>query len=304
MEEVRSSQDTFQFREILGPEAQRALERLLNEAFHVAPGHSFFEDFPVWDEAHGCKMLRVGAWSGPRLVASACIRKALLKIEGRNVPVALLGGVATDPAYRGKGLASQAVSLAMKWQEAGDAVAFFLWGSEHSLYARLGFDLYGRQLRAELRSVITPGAAGGALQVQEGWTPALLEKMQRRSSGLSLVDHDRSWIEAHKNVRWFWTGPDNDPSAWAALGRGIDLPGIIHEWGGEKESLTQLIRALARTSPELQIIGSERLFTDYGFSRQDAVSESLCLARPNGEAQRAHLERLTTSAWLWGLDGA
>jgi GNAT superfamily N-acetyltransferase len=263
---------------ISGPGAQQELEGLLNRTFEVPRGASFYDDFPIWDERLGVPSLRIGAYADKRLVASASVRMAQLKAAKLPLEVALIGAVATEPEWRGHGLASNLASFATDWaQEQGAALAM-LWGSEHSLYQRLGFKLAGMQIRVPLKKLIQ-GCSSELIIPKTGWRPSLMSCLQKRTGGLALGAGDEIWIASHKNVRWYWLGDDNAPCAYAAVGRGIDLSGLVHEWGGDRESLLKLLSGVERIEPGLELLGAPWLFDQYGFQYNDAPTEFLGLMR-------------------------
>src|SRR5690606_13784419 len=103
----------------------------------------------------------VGWFEGERLVSVAGARRAEAWIARRpgedeaalvavRVPMGIIGAVATTPDFRGKGLATQAVAAALGWLEGQGALFQVLWGAEHDLYRRLGFELCGEQMRVPL----------------------------------------------------------------------------------------------------------------------------------------------------------
>ena len=114
--------------------------------------------------------------------------------------------------------------------------------------------------------------------IQTGWNPALFTKIKQRQDGLRITDGDRGWYEAHRNVKWYWTGPQNDPTAYAAIGRGIDLPDLVHEWGGETSELVELLAQLSQKYPKAQILGSPETFSKVSFQYDPSAVEYLCLA--------------------------
>jgi GNAT superfamily N-acetyltransferase len=339
----------FNVKVLTGPTAEKDLVALLNRTFPVPQGKSFFDDFPIWEEKYGATLHRLGAYLGDstKLVSTASARLVNLKspVPGKSgVPVALIGGVSTDEECRGHGIASTMVEQLVKWAEEKGAVFAFLWGSEHDMYRRLGFDLAGTQVRMPLAETQLP-VVTGKLQIQRGWDARLLKVLQRRPYGLEITEKDSKWLAAHKNVEWYWVPSGDDVAAYAAIGRGIDLPEIIHEWGGDRKTLLELFSALFSGRPELQILGPANLIDDLGFEVLDQQLEFLGLARIFDierlvksyypkilDAEMEGLKQLTgknliqallgpsapiplkTSSteiamlpipfWLWGLDGA
>jgi GNAT superfamily N-acetyltransferase len=335
MELEGTKQVSVTFRPISGALAQRELEKLLARHFPVPAQGSFYDDFPVWDERFGKKIFRIGAYSGQRLVASASVRLAELRVPHGPLPVALIGAVVTEEEFRGQGLASETVARAIQWALQSKAAAVFLWGSEHSLYQRMGFELCGAQVRIPLASILATRSKIAA-RVNEGWNPAIMKLLEKREQGLVLQATDQPWIEAHKNVRWFWTGEASAPSAYAAFGKGMDLAGLVHEWGGTPASCIEIFRSIHATAPDAALLGAPARMDFWQFEFEDSSIEYLTMAKVldpraihaayHGQAPLPHFPvnpndlpgaffgPFVTGAlpaglypvplWLWGLDGA
>ncbi|MFL5812618.1 MAG: GNAT family N-acetyltransferase [Bdellovibrionia bacterium] len=267
---------------ISGPQSRRALAALLNHSFQVPEDHAFLGDFPIWDESivpSSEETVRIGAFSSGRQELAACagVRMARLKTPSGGLPVALIGAVATHETYRGAGLASGLVSLATEWAGARGASAVFLWGSEYSLYNRLGFELCGAQVMVPLDSLELSETEANS--VQTGWDRSIFQRMKSREGGLALADTDERWMAAHRSVEWFWVGDGQNCDAYVAVGRGIDLQGIVHEWGGEPAALRSLLGWLRKQRSGLTLLGAPWILERFGFRAQQAQPEFLCLAR-------------------------
>ncbi|MEO7164423.1 MAG: GNAT family N-acetyltransferase, partial [Bdellovibrionia bacterium] len=268
---------------ILSAASLRQFSSLLDLCFSVDEGSRFFDDFPIWD--HSLKterLMRFGIFHGDQLICSCAIRHAALgNLCADSLPVALIGAVATHPSWRGRGLASLLVNRALRWGEEQGAILAFLWGSEHSLYQRLGFELCGEQFRMPLRSLglcdLTNSPDSG--KISRNWVPELYDLVRARSGGLSLTNDDRLWFEAHKNVEWFYLTNENNLEAYAAYGRGIDLQGIVHEWGGDKASLRRILWQIYKTNPNAELLGPASAVTDFEIPKKSVISEYLCMAK-------------------------
>ena len=208
---------------------------------------------------------------GKQLVAGACVRVARMKINRTLVEVAVIGGVVCNEGNRGEGLASRAVLFACEWAIQNGAAAVFLWGSEYEMYNRLGFELCGLQVRRMIKDMNLPEV--GELKVNQGWNDRLLALVRKRPGGFQLTKSDEDWFKAHRNVKWFWIEQNGEPVAYAGYGRGIDLPGIVHEWGGEQESVSRLLRYIANQHSVAQLIGSPDLFEKFNFSYESSQIE-------------------------------
>ena len=253
------------------------LSLFLDEAFPVQSPGRFFDDFPLWESRHpDIQVRRWGVYKGGRLIASTGCRISWLKSGKSRIRIALIGAVATHTEVRGKGIASKLVQQAVEWARESGALAVFLWGSEHALYRKLGFELSGVQLRTPLSKLELPDPEAG---IARGWNPKLFELLKKREGGLALRERDKDWWCRHKNVEWFWSGDLEAPRAYAAYGRGIDLKGMIHEWGGEQTELKSLLASIAALYPEAEILGSPWHFSKAGLPVLGDCVEYLCLAK-------------------------
>jgi hypothetical protein len=166
------------------------------------------------------------------------------------------------------------------------------------MYARIGLNLSGVQLRAQISGIEGLSAPTG--KINEGWVDGIFALLKKRTGGLAFQDKDIDLIRAHKNVKWFWRpGTDGQPSAYLAYGRGIDLCGIVHEWGGDAQSLKALLADFVVKFPEAQILGNETLFKQAGLKPREPVQEFLCLAK-----SVKLTEQDWKHVWIWGLDSA
>ncbi len=284
---------------LAGAQDQRELAALLSACFPVPEKASFFDDFPVWDERWKTPMVRLGLRAADgSLAAAAGVRFCDL----RNGPgwdrMAIIGCVATAAAHRGRGLASRLVSELIERSRNEGARAVLLFGNDSGLYSRLGFAPVGRQARLPLETLALP-LPGPGIRISRGWNEAIFDLMRQRGSGLRLLEADLGWLSAHRNSEWWWIGTEAEPLAYACVGRGIDLQGFVHEWGGQRAPLLTLLGALARGRPGLQLLGSPVELRARGLLEVEPLPEPACLCLPLVKGfEWMH------DTWLWGLDGA
>ncbi len=295
------------------------LSRLWDRAFPVSGGRSYTDDFPIWNcgrlEKEGqVVFFKARDPSKRNVVSVAGVRLARLRVPSGSIPIALIGGVATTPEVRGQGLASQCVKLAMDWARHKGATLIALWGSEHAMYQKLGFELCGEQVRVPLQALMTDAPIQGVetLTVNRGWTPGLMLPLLRREGGLALAPADEDWLSAHAGTSWYWTGNTDRPSAYAALGRGIDLQHLVHEWGGSRAELWAILRAIRTEDPDAQILGHPSLLQrqfrmnaealDREFLAMVHVVDPVALFRAYHPLSRVSAE-LTPEGWNLAIDG-
>lgn len=263
--------DPIEIREI-PPEQAGLVNALVTREFPYQGNHRYFDDFPVWGSD---RVVRLGAFSGSTLLSHAGYRLARMKTPAGTVPVALIGAVATDGAHRGKGLSTRLLNEVLARIDRSDAEWTLLWGSEHDFYARFGFRPEGRQCRALIADLsISPKDLSAPAQ---GLTDAILQDLMRQESGIELTPADAGWLSAHQTVAWYSL---KSPFAWIAYQKGLDMPNIVHEAGGDPEGIRKLLFQIYRMNPSAEILGTSRKLQTLGFPSAALFEENLCLARP------------------------
>jgi len=284
---------------------EKSFESLLNSTFPVPVGRSFFDDFPIWKDWNHPQLEVFGVLLDGRVASSAACRIGRLKAPQGELKVGMIGAVATLPEVRGQGWASDCVAWASQRLEKKGVDLILLWGGEHAFYERLGFHLRGVQGRALLSSVQVSHERTTEYEEEDlldGWKDGIFEVLKTRSFGVVLEEGDRNWVAAHQNVHWYSVERNGQILAYAALGRGMDLQGIVHEWGGCPHGLRRLLAVVLRDFPEAQIIGPPSLLEAVLEVPSDQIiRENLALVK---ELNSSLIEQVggMDSLWVWGLD--
>ena len=242
-----------------------SLDDLLTLAFQVpqelgrdALRRSFYDDFPVWRPGASSEC-RIWVTLDPQggVAATAGVRLAHLRREGGQViSIALIGAVATRPSERGRGLANDLIHAGVDFAKSQKVDAVVLWdSSESGLYQRLGFKPLSGEYLMRLEPFVSEGTLPPRAQYQTGWDDSIYRLLQGRSSGIRLEHKDLDWYRRHKNTQWHWIKQGKDCLACCAIGRGIDLNGIVHEWHGDMKLLSILFSAVNKRAPGALLMG-------------------------------------------------
>ncbi len=270
--------DQIEIREIDSSEAS-SVNQLVSGAFSYPAGHYFFEDFPIWKSE---EVTRLGIFHHSTLLSHVGIRFTHIKTKQGSDPVALIGGVATQETARGQGLSTRLLQEAIRRIDEKNCSWSFLWGSEHDFYGKLGYHLAGVQCRALIADLsITPSPLR-AKEIKLGLNESIFQDFIRRPLGIQFSERDRSWFFRHRSVQWLYL---ENPFAYLAYGRGIDLNHMVHEMGGDREGIQKLLFQVYQNDPDAQIMGTEEQLVALGFNSASLVNESLCLARPKSSSQ-------------------
>ena len=235
------------------------------------------------------------------LSACAAIKRELVHPGGRTL-AGFIGSVSTHPDARGRGLATRLLG------EVEDALSergcehALLWADDPDFYARRGYSLDGAETDFLVdrvpRELLEPGQsvrpleAGDAARVHElyTWHGARVER--------SLLETRR--LLACPRMRVLVATRAGEIEAYVCFGRGADLGGVAHEWGGAPEGVLACLAVLLERSETLFVMAPGdsgpmgELLDSCGAIRAEG---RLGMAKPLG-----HQEALPKGVFIWGLD--
>lgn len=193
------------------------------------------------------------AFGGQRLVIErdGAVRSSLvllprtLRVGDQTLPVGLIGSVVTDEAYRGQGLASELLARAEDMLRRSGAVLSMLWADQREFYADRGYVPVGTELDYRVPRTLAPYLPETS-HVRAATTadaPAI-----HALYGLHAERVERSLVEtcallAGPGMRALVHEGPEGLDGYAIEGRGEDLTGIVHEWGGRGDAYLTCLRA-------------------------------------------------------------
>ncbi|MEK7477317.1 MAG: GNAT family N-acetyltransferase [Candidatus Coatesbacteria bacterium] len=137
------------------PNEYRSLLKLVNRTFIGSPGERGMESLYPWHlSSENRRNLWVTVENG-KVVSHVGVSKRALAVDGVRIPLGLMSAVATDPAYRGAGLASRIIEVLRSRHDREGLDLYFISG-DRGLYRRIGAVPVGRRLHF----VLTPAALG------------------------------------------------------------------------------------------------------------------------------------------------
>jgi hypothetical protein len=178
-----------------------------------------------------------------------------------------------------------------KARQAG-CVAVVLWDSSgSSLYQRMGFSEFGTQCIVRLSAFRQDEKRTGSWELRKGWADPIFRLLKERPKGLRLAEQDITWIRRHRNTHWYSLWEAGRLIAACAIGRGIDLQGVVHEWHGPSDALRCLFDEVLKDFPGALLVGPEMGDITLASHR---ISMGLILPLQSGVEPG--------DWWFWGLD--
>lgn len=248
------------------------LVRLMDLCLRSRSPWSVEQDLPLLAGRHA-GALRLLVRRRGRITAHAGLyvhRYHLLDVE---LAVGVIGGVATHPGHRGRGYGSAVVRALLDELPALGVDLAVLWTDRESFYRRLGFVRAGQELVHAVTAGLLPAPAG-SLRVRPAHRrdlPAMSELHDRELAGTSRRQAEWEAAWSLPATHFYILEDRGTVLAYGVLGKGTDLEGCLHEWGGGEKHLPDLCSGI------LALTGHPRIFVMTPPWKQDAV-----------QAMRAH----------------
>jgi GNAT superfamily N-acetyltransferase len=222
----------------------KKLVRWLDYTLRPKSSISVADDLPLLMEDSPRTVRRVMHYEG-RIVAHAAAYEITIDYGGNEVRAALIGGVATDMAHRRRGLASQIVqSVLDALTERGVALAM-LWSDVPGLYEPLGFALAGCETLHSCPRADWPLPRGSrARPLVKRDIPAVAALHDREPCRVRRDLATWSRLLAMPATNAYVIERKEGVVAYAIVGKGHDLQGCLHEWGGDDLLLPPLASAI------------------------------------------------------------
>lgn len=240
----------------------------------------------------------------------------LIAADGRTMDkIALIGNVATDPSKRGQGHMRHLFADLEQHSRNMGCSALVLWSDLDRFYQKLGFTSLGREFRflfqqhnlptMRLKSgQILPISAKSLtdedlchLLALRPKVPYTLERSIHEYRTLLAIPHMQIWLRRDQGRI----------TAFALMGKGYDMQGVIHEWGGEKpELILEMIGEIVRHNEMKEIMILAPAFCEGTWLRQLGEAANLSEEHPMALVkilnENAECSRRLTQSFIWGLD--
>lgn len=274
-----------------------SLDLLCAEGFGLPAGHSFFDDFPVWDVRRpmGRRWIEVAEDpASSRILAQlGAVQRASLT---EPAPLTIVGAVVTRASEQGRGLARAGLAHLIRKTESHGARSWLLWTGDDRLYRPMGFEPFGRQWRTSIRAVTGP--LGSGERVERGWSDDIANFLTARTRGLRMTEHESKPFRKLASVDWWSLRAEGGQLlAVGAIGKGVDLGGILHDWHGSESALRALLSAISKELPETALLYGPALLDAHPWLKklEPEFEDPLCYWKGEPPSRPEEL-------WFWGCD--
>lgn len=178
-------------------------------------------------------------------LSAAVMKPLIIKSPVGIFKVAAIGSVVTNPLHRNQGFSRQIIDDCINGARAHGCDFAILWTDLFDFYRKLGFELGGTEVSLGMpQNFKCPEIPGLRFVNSTKVDPeAILRLYSQHSAGsVRTADDIRRFLQIPNTKVYTAWDEQNKLQAYAIEGKGVDLGGYIHEWGGGVSKLLPLLK--------------------------------------------------------------
>ena len=225
----------------LTPQELPSLVNFLTEQLRSGVSWTIANEYPLVFQEANCPNIKA-LFHNNQIVAHAAIKYHIIKNAVGLFKVAAIGSVVTAPEYRNQGHSQTLLNHCVESATQDGADIAILWTDLFDFYRKLDFELAGFETNAILDKPLNAPSLGLRFLESSKIDPsAILNLYSQHTVGSIRTPEELRKFLAIPNSRVFtaWDS-ENRLKAYAVEGKGADLKGYIHEWGGGVSELLAL----------------------------------------------------------------
>lgn len=240
--------------------------KLINSTLRPNGPRTILKEYPLVLGKKNIENMRVIV-EGGEVLSHAAIYFSKLRSGDLVFTVGGINSVATDVAYRGRGLGSEVMRDCIKVMRDSSCHLSILWTQRHGFYRNLGYETAGssRLFKARARQFSHVPRDCKIISYSPRYMPGIIEIHNRENLRTERTAKEYETYFALPKTRALLAVRGKTVSAYAVMGKGEDLRNCIHDWGGDPRDLLALVRKLASlaSTGEIMILApaGQREFT-------------------------------------------
>ena len=168
------------------------------------------------------------------VVSHAVMRPLIIKSPVGLFKVAGIGSVVTSTAHRGRGYSSQIIENCLTAARDHGCDFAILWTNLYDFYRKIGFELAGGEISAVFDKELQVPNNGLKFMDTNKVSAEAIHRLYTQHTVISLrtLSETQAYLQI-PNSRVYTAWDENGMiQAYAIEGKGADLNGYVHEWGG------------------------------------------------------------------------
>ena len=184
------------------------------------------------------------------VVSHAVVKPLVVKSPHVIFKVAAIGSVITDEGHREKGLSKQIITDCVQLAEKQNCDLAILWTNLFDFYRKMNFELAGSELSFIIDKPVGEAQPGVRFSADSKIAPEALLRLYSQHSVASArtLEETKKFLNIPETKVYTAWDASNQLVAYAIEGKGADLSGYLHEWGGSVSHLLSLLSYIHKST--------------------------------------------------------
>lgn len=220
----------------------------LNQNLRTQQAWSIANEYPTALTETNLGNIRIIKENG-KILSHAVLRPLLVKSPLGIFKVAAIGSVVTSPDHRNLGLSRRIVEDCLEAARAQGCDFAILWTNLYEFYRKFGFELAGSEISYVIDKDLPVTSQGFKFVEGSNIDPEPLLRLfsQHTVTTIRTFDETRRYLQIPNSRTFTAWDTSGNLRAYAVEGKGADLQGYIHEWGGGVSALLPLLQHIRTT---------------------------------------------------------
>lgn len=214
----------------------------LNSKLREGASWSIAHEYPTALQAGNRHNMRIIV-EKDEILSHAVLKPLIIKSPHVVYKIGAVGSVVTHPDHRNKGLSTQVLENCLAEASRQKCDLAILWTDKYDFYRRMGFELAGSEISFLINEGFTAPADGLRFSMDAKISPeAILRLYSGHTVGsVRTLEDIRKFLSIPQTRIYTAWEPNGQLAAYAVEGKGADLGGYLHEWGGGVSKLLALV---------------------------------------------------------------
>lgn len=214
----------------------------LNKKLRNEASWSIAAEYPTAFSSNNLHNMRIIADEG-HVLSHAVLKPLIIKTPQVIFKVGAIGSVVTDEQHRGQGLSTQLITDCLKSATEQSCDIAILWTDLFDFYRRMGFELAGSEISFVIEENFEVPGHNLRFSTDSKVSPDAIYRLYSAHSVNSVrtIEETRKFLSIPQTKVYTAWEPNGQLAAYAIEGKGVDLGGYIHEWGGSVSKLMALL---------------------------------------------------------------
>jgi GNAT superfamily N-acetyltransferase len=183
-----------------------------------------------------------------QVLSHAVLKPLIVRTPQIVFKVGAIGSVVTDPNRRNQGLSRKILEDCLTEAHRQDCDIAMLWTDLYDFYQKLDFELAGSEMSFVLQNDFAPLTTELKFLKTSQVSVEAIHRLYNQHSITTVrtVEDFRKFLQIPNTVIYTAWDKSNQLVAFAVEGKGADLNGYLHEWGGSVSHLLSLFSYIRR----------------------------------------------------------